>query len=56
MSSIITTESEYHDSAEVHYAQFLSGNTNPYKDAFRTAYYIGPKPRKRRRNQSSSGS
>jgi hypothetical protein len=53
MSSTVDTvpEFEYHGSAEYHYAQFLSGNTNPYEDAFRTEYYIGPKPQKKKESK-----
>jgi hypothetical protein len=45
------SEFEYNDSAEYHYAQFLSGTTNPYDDAFRTEYYIGTKPQKKKQSK-----
>jgi hypothetical protein len=50
MPSITTTvpEFEYHGSAEYHYTQFRAGNTNSHEDAFRTEYYIGPKPQKKK--------
>jgi hypothetical protein len=53
MPSTTTTvlEFEYHGSAEYHYAQFRAGNTNPYDDAFRTEYYIGPKPQKKKESK-----
>jgi hypothetical protein len=44
-------EFEYHDSAEYHYAQFRAGNTNPYEDAFRTEYYISPRPQKKKESK-----
>jgi hypothetical protein len=55
MPSITTTttvaEFEYNDSAEYHYAQFRAGNTNPYEDAFRAEYYIGPRPQKKKESK-----
>jgi hypothetical protein len=53
MSSTTTAvpEFEYHGSAEYHYAQFLAGNINPYEDAYRTEYYIGPKPQKKKESK-----
>jgi hypothetical protein len=44
-------EFEYEGSAEYHYAQFRAGNTNPYEDAYRTEYYIGPKPQKKKESR-----
>jgi hypothetical protein len=53
MPSTTTTipEFEYEGSAEYHYAQFRAGNTNPYEDAYRTEYYIGPKPQKKKESR-----